>query len=62
MKLVFLEGKSGPERLMPAQKVRSLYVRVGDRVYPLKVEGLEVFVNHYETCPHASEFSSGGQG
>lgn len=62
MKLTFLEGKSGPDRAMPAQKVRSIYLRVGDRVYPVKVEHFELFVNHYETCPHASEFSGGGRG
>lgn len=75
MKLVFLEGKSGPERPMPAQKVRSVYVRDGDRVHRQKIvrleredgsvmeapEGLELFVNHYETCPHAGSFSRGGR-
>lgn len=75
MNLVFLEGQSGPERPMPAQKVRAVYVRDGDRVRKVTVTrleredgtvmeaatGLELFVNHYETCPHASEFSRGGR-
>lgn len=75
MNLIFLEGKSGPERPMPAQKVRAVYVRDGDRVRKVTVTrleredgtvmenagGLELVVNHYETCPHASAFSRRGQ-
>ncbi len=75
MNLIFLEGKSGPERPMPAQKVRSVYVRDGDRVRKVTVTrlergdgtvmedptGLELVVNHYETCPHAASYSRGGR-
>lgn len=60
MQLVFLEGKSGPDRPMPAQRVRSVYQRVGDRAQKLELSG-ELFVNHYETCPHAASFSRRGQ-
>ena len=71
MALVYLEGKSGPDHCVPAQKVRSFYVRDGDRLHRMTVtrletddgrvleneSGLELFVNHFETCPHAAEFS-----
>lgn len=62
MGLVFLEGQSGPERPMPAQKVRGIYRREGDRVVKVELPpGTgELFVNHYETCPHAGSFSRSG--
>lgn len=59
MRLIFLEGQSGPERPVPAQKVRSVYVLSDGRLTRVEVEG-QVYVNHYETCPYAREFSRRG--
>ena len=67
MGLVFLEGQSGPERPMPAQKVRAVYRREGDRVVKIDLAGElfadgGLFVNHYETCPNAGDFSRSSKG
>lgn len=64
MALVYLEGQSGPDHCMPAQKVRGVYRREGDRVVKIAVPpgADEIFVNHFETCPHAAEFSRSSKG
>lgn len=63
MRLVFLEGKSGPDRPMPAQRIKAIYRRVGNKAERIELSGdlfaedQTIYVNHYETCPHAGEFS-----
>lgn len=75
MPLVFLEGKSGPDKCVPAQAVPAVYVRIDNRVRRVRVwrveledgsvveatEGLPLFVNHWATCPHAKEFARRGR-
>jgi len=52
--------------MIPAQKIRTVYRGViqPDGSWMLKKEELEeaqaFYVSHFETCPHASDFSSRG--
>lgn len=54
MKIAFIEGPTG--RVIPAQRVRTVYSREGDKLFKCTPQG-EVYVSHFETCPGAREFS-----
>jgi hypothetical protein len=67
MKIELIVGPNGND--IPAQKVRVVYEAIDTEDGPelIKVEFKEaefgtpkkpaLYVNHYETCPHAGEFS-----
>jgi hypothetical protein len=64
MKITFISGPKG--KAIPAQAVRSVYRRgqmpngegVLEKVDLADLFALpsELYINHYETCPHANEF------
>ena len=56
-RLTFLSTKAGA--LMPAQKVTVLYLRTGNRLSKYDPNSMleisEYWINHFQTCPHASD-------
>ena len=65
MEIEFI-GNEATGNMIPAQKIRTVYRGViqPDGSWMLKKEELEeaqaFYVSHFETCPHASDFSSRG--
>ena len=61
MKIEFLLGPN--DKTIPAQKVKTVYIRKGSRLFSTLVGGdggkEALYVNHFETCPKASDFSGG---
>jgi hypothetical protein len=62
MRIEFARGSG--EKLIPLQRVTTVYRRDGEGVEKVSMGGLfvmgddvELFVSHFETCPHADEFS-----
>lgn len=63
MPIRFIEGPNG--KSIPAQRVRVVYVLAGSLFAERKLEARELgetYVSHFETCPHASEFSGAAAG
>jgi len=47
-------------KFIPAQKVTAVYRLEGSRLVKIDTSNPfwpEIFVNHFQTCPHAREFS-----
>jgi len=57
MEIEFIEGPNGKD--IPAQRVKTVYTLVGDRRLGKLDVDASYYVNHFETCPNASDFSRG---
>lgn len=55
MSIVFVPNHETGNQL-PAQRIRTVYQRVGGSLQKLELEG-ELYVSHFETCPKPGEFS-----
>lgn len=56
--IIFRPGPSGSS--IPLQRIRTVYAMRADRREARKLEtpaALELYVSHFETCPHASRFT-----
>lgn len=57
MRVLFRPGPGG--KVIPLQRVRTVYTMRIDRRAAAKLEvapQLELYVSHFETCPHAGQF------
>jgi hypothetical protein len=64
MEIEFIESQKTPGKSIPAQQVRVIYQEErsagGTRLVKLRTPQT-VYVNHFETCPKAKDFSRRGK-
>ena len=63
MEIEFIESYANPGKQIPGQRVKSVYRLRDGHLEKMDLVGWDgVYVNHFETCPKAGQFSGGRKG
>jgi len=60
MPIEFLRSEKDPEKKVPAQRIRTVYQKVGVSARKIDLPP-DIYVSHFETCTKARQFSKKGK-